>query len=377
MQKILFFIRSLNAGGAERQLVLTAKALSGLGHSVTVLTFYDGGVYANELSGTRVQLVSLQKNGRWDVIFFLLRLRRVLCDQSADAIYSFLVTANIFSVVMRPFIPATRLVWGVRASDMDLEQYDWLARLSYWTECRFARFANAIVANSNAGMKYAIVNGFPKEKMVVVPNGIDANKFRPDKAAGKQLREAWGVSENEKLIGVVGRIDPMKGIPTFLEAAKILKNQNSNIRFVWVGTGEENLEKSMCQLASKSGLDDVLIWAGRHSDMVAVYNAFDIASSSSSYGEGFPNVLGEAMACGVPCVVTNVGDSALVVGDIGAVVPVKDSQALVVAWNNLLMLNDEEIQEKKTAARSRVVNKFSVAKMISSTEAVLDGRMER
>ncbi len=188
--KILFFIRSLNAGGAEYQLVVTAKSLINQGHKVTVLTFYSGGFYADELTGTKIQLISLRKKGRWDLLAFFLRLFRVLRRQSPDVIYSFLGTANILSVLIRPFIPVTRIVWGVRASNMDLEKYDRLSRWSYWIECRLSRFADIIIANSQAGLAYAVANGFPEKNIMVIPNGIDTERFRPDKLAGESLRKA-------------------------------------------------------------------------------------------------------------------------------------------------------------------------------------------
>ena len=161
----------------------------------------------------------------------------------------------------------------------------------------------------------------------------------------------------------MGRIDPMKGIPTFLEAAARLKQQHDNVRFVWVGDGESRYKTAMHELAIKLGMDDI-VWAGRHEDMLAVYNAFDIASS---YGEGFSNVLGEAMACGVPCVVTDVGDSALVIGEMGKVVAAKDSEALSTAWHEVLSLYDE-LKRLSAKARERVVSEYSVKALLDKTE---------
>ncbi|MDC0115040.1 glycosyltransferase [Methylophilaceae bacterium] len=370
MKKIVFFIRSLNAGGAEHQLVITATGLAELGYDVTVLTFYSDGFYANELANTKVQLLSLDKKGRWDLLAFLFRLFKVLRRHSPDVIYSYMNTANILAVLLRPFIFPVRIVWSVRASNVDLDEYDWLSRWSYWLECRLSRFADVIISNSHAGLEYAVEHDFPRQKITVIPNGIDTERFYPDKSAGHSLRQCWGVAENERLIGVVGRIDPMKGIPIFLEAAAKIKLQYAHVRFVWVGVGESGFEKEMHELATQLNLDDVLIWAGRHTDMLAVYNAFDIASSSS-YGEGFPNVLGEAMACGVPCVVTDVGDSALVVGETGKVVPAKDSNALSSAWDEMLLLDDEEIKPLSVSARKRVVNEFSVKALLNDTEHVI------
>ena len=373
MKKILFFIRSLNAGGAERQLVITANGLAKRGYKVTVLTFYSGGFYAEGLHNSKVELLSLAKKGRWDLLAFLLRLFKVLRQQSPDIVYSWLGIANILSVLMRRYcIPNTRIVWGVRSSNMDLEQYDWLSRWSYWLECRLARFADTTISNSYAGLKYATAHGFPVKNSIVIHNGIDTQRFRPDEEAGRRMRKEWGMANDTVLIGAVGRIDPMKGIPAFLEAAAIVKQQNLNVcvRFIWVGVGEAKYTKSMYELATKLGIDDVLLWAGLHTDMLAVYNAFDIASSSS-YGEGFPNVIGEAMACGIPCVVTNVGDSALAVSDAGFVVPVRDAQALAIAWNKMLSLSNGEFDGLSKSARDRVANTFGIKVLIDKTEQAL------
>lgn len=367
--KILFFIRSLNAGGAERQLVVTAKGLAERGHQVTVLTFYAGGFYTDELNDTKVQLLSLHKKNRWDLRAFIFRLVKVLRKQSPDVIYSFLGTANILAVLIRPLIPAARIVWGVRASNMDLEKYDWLSRWSYSVECRLARFSDLIIANSHAGLQYAVAHGFPEKKLMVIPNGIDTDHFRPDRSAGVRLRKEWGVAESEFLIGLVGRIDPMKDLPTFFAAAVLIKQQYSQVRFVCVGTGAAMYEKTMHQLATKLGLDDVLIWAGRHTDMVAVYNAFDIASSSS-YGEGFPNVIGEAMACGVPCVVTDVGDSAMIVGDTARVVAVGDSKMLAQAISTTLQRKSEV--DWAEISRNRIEENFSLKQLVDHTGHCLD-----
>ena len=371
MKKIFFFIRSLNVGGAERQLVITAKGLAERGYDVTVLTFYSGGAYGEELRDTKVRLVSLDKKGRWDLLPFFCSLVSILRSEAPDAVYSFLGVANIFSVLARPFVPNTRVIWGVRASNMDLCRYDWATRWSYWVECRLARFADLIVTNSRAGLKYAMVQGFPKTKMVAIPNGIDTERFQPDKMAGKRLRKAWGIGEDERLIGLICRIDPMKDHSTFIQAAALIKRQVENVRFVCVGKGEDEYEKSMRSLATKMGLDDVLIWAGEHSNMMEVYNALDIASSSSSYGEGFPNVVGEAMSCGVPCVVTDVGDSALLVGRTGWVVPPNDSEALCSVWCEIFLLEEKEFRAKAVAARDRVISQFSINALLISTEQLL------
>jgi glycosyltransferase involved in cell wall biosynthesis len=370
MKKVLFFIRSLNAGGSERQLVITSKGLAERGYEVVVLTFYSGGKFFDELSNTKVRLLSLNKKGRWDLIFFFYRLISILKNEIPDVVYSYLGVANIFSVLMRPFVPHAQVFWGVRTSNMYLERYDWAARLTYWLECRLARFADCIVTNSFAGRKYAVAHGFPEQKIVVIANGIDTEYFCPDESARDRVRKIWGIGENEKLIGLIARIDPIKGHPTFLEAAKLIRLKSPNIRFVCVGRGEAEYENTMRRLATKMGLDDVLIWVGECSNMVEAYNALDIASCSS-YGEGFPNMVGEAMSCRVPCQVTDVGDSVLIVGQTGFVVPPNDSAALCSAWRKMLLLNGKDLQSKSISARERVISQFSITSLLGSTEREL------
>jgi len=137
-----------------------------------------------------------------------------------------------------------------------------------------------------------------------------------------------------------------------------------------VGKGEADYENSMRRLATEMGLNDVLIWVGECSNMVEVYNALDIASSSS-YGEGFPNMIGEAMSCGVPCQVTDVGDSSLILGQMEFVVPPNDSEALCSAWRNILMLDHKDLQSKVISSRERMISQFSILRLLRSTEMTL------
>jgi glycosyltransferase involved in cell wall biosynthesis len=204
--------------------------------------------------------------------------------------------------------------------------------------------------------------------MVVISNGIDTERFQPDSEAGAKVRAEWGVSENTILIGLVGRLDPMKDHPTFLKAAALLSEERQDVRFVCVGVGEETYAKELYQLTNKLGILEQVIWAGGRSDMPKVYNALNIASSSSSYGEGFANVIGEAMACGVPCVVTDVGDSAWIVGDTGIVVPPKNPEALAAGWNSLLNLAVTDQVALAEKARKTIVENFSLRNLVQKTE---------
>ncbi len=369
MTRICFLIRMLNEGGAQRQLLALIKGLDPKKYDLCLMTFYGGGLFGDEVKNMpHVKYVSLDKRGRWDVFRFLYRLVREMRLYKPNLIQGYLGTANCLTVLLKPFLPRTRMIWGLRASNMDLSFYDLVSRYHHKLECMLSRFADSIIVNSKAGYRHAASEGFPENKMIVIPNGIDLHKFKPDRAAGIPVRREWGVTDPETLIGLVGRLDPMKDHMTFLQAAALLIQNRPQVRFVCIGNGPETYKAKLVQAAHEMNLTGRIIWAGSRKDMPRVYNALNIVCSSSSFGEGFPNVIGEAMACGVPCVVTDVGDSSWLVGDSGVVVPPKDPQALANGWETCLNRSTEETTAQ---ARSRIENNFSVAQLVARTEAVL------
>jgi glycosyltransferase involved in cell wall biosynthesis len=360
---ILFLIRSLEPGGAERQLVVLARGLRQRGHDVAVAVFYPGGALESELQDAGVPVHSLEKRGRWDVLGFLTRLIQTVRSRRPDVLHSYI--SNLVTVMVRPFFPALRIVWGVRSSHMDFARYDWLFRVSHTLSCRLAGFADLIIANSHAGRRSHIADGYPARKTIVIPNGIDTARFRRNPEARERIRAEWAVAEDEELIGLVGRLDPMKDHETFLQAAWRLSQARPAARFVCVGDGPPAYRAALQERACALGLLDRILWVGMRSDMADVYSALDLLVNCS-YGEGFSNVIGEAMACGVPCVATRVGDSGLIVGSLGALVPPKDPVALMDGMQQVL---DRRLPP--AVIRRRIVEHFSLDTLVHATERQL------
>ncbi len=372
-RRLFFLTRSLHVGGAERQLVMLAKGLDKTLFHITVGLFYDEGALRHELANVQgVQLVAFRKGGRWDILPFGRRLVKFLKSYSPDIMYTFLPDANIVGLVCGKRAGVSEIVWGIRASNMDLSQYDWLPRISSWCQQRLSRFPDLVIANSQAGLNYAVGQGFPKGKMVVVRNGIDTDLFCPDRKAREYLRKVWGIPRDKKLIGLVARLDPKKGHLTFFKAAAMFLREERNVRFVCVGEGPKDYRDGLELLAENLGLGPYLTWAGECRNMPAVYNALDIACSSSSFGEGCPNVVAEAMACGVPCVVTDVGDSAQIVGQWGEVVPPGRPEAMTQALKRTFGRLDDE-PGMKEQVRARIVDNFNVGLLVKHTENALKG----
>jgi len=335
------------------------------------MVFYGGGAYEAELAGTQVRLIRLNKRGRWDILPFLCRLVAALRKERPRAVHSYLGVPNILTAVLKPFLPGTHVVWGVRASNVNLSRYDWLARLAYRLECRLSRFADLIIANSQAGRSYAITHGFPAQHTVVIWNGIDTERFRVDSHGRAHLRAEWGIHESELLVGLVARKDPMKDHVTFLQAMSLLAARYGRLRFVCVGDGTPTYSASLKQLAASLGLEDRLVWSEARDDMPAVYSALDVATSCSSFGEGFSNTIAEAMACGVPCVVTDVGDSLLIVGELSRGVAPGDKHALAAAISRLIDMPEDQRRKLGEACRARVISEFGIERMVRRTEKVL------
>lgn len=363
LMKILFLTRSLNCGGAERQLVILAKGLHQRGHDVAVAVFYSGGQLEADLREASVRIVSLEKQGRSDILRFLVRLIRTVLHERPDLLHSYV--SNLVTVFVQPFLPSMKIVWGVRSSYVDFSRYDWLFRASYALACRLSGSADLIIVNSHAGRQGHVADGYPAEKMVVIPNGIDTTRFFPNSDARGRIRAEWGVTNESELIGLVGRLDPMKDHETFLQAALLLLQVRKTARFVCVGDGPSEYRAALQDRARSLGLSEHILWVGMRLDVADVYNALDLLVNCS-YGEGFSNVIGEAMACGIPCVVTDVGDSSLVIGELGELVTTRDPVALNRGMQRIL-----DRKPGATEIRRLIVEHFSSENLILTTERAL------
>jgi glycosyltransferase involved in cell wall biosynthesis len=368
--RILFLARSLEVGGAERQLGALAAGLGRRGHEVAIAVFYAGGALEAGVRAAGVPVVTLDKRSRWDLARFTARALGEIRRFRPDVVHGYLVAPNLLAAAARPLMPRARIVWGLRASDMDWSRY------GAWHEASFAasriasRFADLLICNSEAGARYHARAGFPESALRVVHNGIDLDAWRPDPRRREETRARWGFGPADRVFGIAARLDPMKDHVTFLEAAVRVAAADDAARFVAIGGGVEPYVSEVTRHPAAARLAGRLVWAGETADMLAAYNALDALVLSSAFGEGFPNAVAEAMACGVPCAVTDVGDAALVVGDVGAVVPVKDHVALASAMMRVAGAASPRIPV--AAARDRIASRFSIDAMVDASEALLE-----
>jgi glycosyltransferase involved in cell wall biosynthesis len=371
--KILFLCRSLSFGGAERQLIALAKGLQKKGHKVAILTFYNPPLNES-FDADGVEVIGLNKRKRWDLYGFFKNLRKTVKDYEPDILNSYLTVPNVLACMLKGFIPNVKIVLGVRSSNMEWRRYDWLACVTSYLEKKLSRKSDLIITNSKAGYQHALLNGMKENLLRVIPNGIDTNKFQFDPIQRIFFREQLGVDDNTILIAQVARLDPMKDYPTFLKAAYLLLKNGYLVKFICIGNGPKDYKNSLKATAESLNISEHVYWLNARNPVP--YSAFDIVCLSSSFGEGFPNVLGEAMSSGVPCVATNVGDSAHVIGNTGLIVDPDNPDAFYRAEAELIKKVKVERTLISGECRSHIQKNFSLDQMIDKTEKEL-GFFER
>ncbi len=364
--KLLILVNSLNQGGAERQLITLLKNIDKLRFRSTVVTYYSGGMWEDELRRVEgITVSSLKLRGRFDFWGMIFRLGKIIAQLKPHIVYGLCGDACTLALLHGKLLGRYRVAWGIRASRMDFRKYSIFSAFTYRLNAILSRYADLIVANSWDGAEYHSHQGYSKKNLMVIPNGIDTRHFRSVPEERVAFRNQLGLAANVPLIGRVGRLDPMKDYETFLKAASILLRLHPEVKFAVAGTGP--LDGQLKDMANSLNLDEKIFWLGPINNLPAFYSACTF-TTSSSFGEGFPNVVAESLACETPCVATDVGDSAKVLGPGGIVVPPKDPKAMASAWEKLLGMHENERIAMGQNGREHIEKNFNIGKMVSSTE---------
>jgi glycosyltransferase involved in cell wall biosynthesis len=348
--KILYVTAGLRGGGAEAMLTRLATAKPGVADEITVVSLLPAEAHVERLRAAGVTVVELNFDRAAGVASGLLKLARLIAERRPDIVQGWMYhgdLAALVALVMSGRRKQTRLVWGIRCSALDLRHYGGFGLRLVVKACTLlSGWPDLVTANSAVGLKSHLAIGYRPRRAEVVANGIDVDAFRPDAAARRAVRLDLGISENTIVLAHVARVDAMKDHATFLAAMA----QLPDVSALLVGAGTENLP----------GAHNV-IRLGRRQDAARLFAAADFVVSSSRFGEGFSNVLGEGMACGLPAIATDVGDAKLIVSDTGVVVPPEDPVALAAGIRALAGESAAARAERGTRARARIVENFALA----------------
>lgn len=358
--RVLHIITGLRRAGAETMLVKLVGALARAGFENHVVCLIESGPLAADLESAGVPVVALGMRSKLDPRP-LARLVGMVRRLRPDIVQTWLYHADLAGLAAAALCGRRdRLIWNIRCSDMDFTEdaagssgklMHVLARLS-------AVPAGAIV-NSHAGRLYHERLGYHPRWWQEIPNGFDLAHWRPDEAAPGRLRAQLGLSRDALVVGLFARVAPMKDHGTFLTAFARLSALLPHAHAVLAGRGTEALARTVAEL----GLDGKVSLLGERSDVAALLPGLDAFCLSSAFGEGFANVLGEAMACGVPCIATDVGDAAAIIGDSGRIVPSRAPEALAQALADMLGAPAERRRALGARARMRVEERYGLARI--------------
>jgi len=298
----------------------------------------------------------------FELVFLLKRLQ-------PDIVHTWMYHADLIGGVAARLAGIKTLGWCIRNGNLDVAKTKFMTRvivkfcalISHW-------LPSSILSCSEEARLIHVANGYAANKIVVVPNGFDLTSFKPDEAARALVRNELGLNPDTPLVGLIGRYDPQKNHSGFLKAANKLLHQIPNAHFLLVGKGVDYLNSDLVQAAKLEGVFENSHFLGLRHDIPHLMASLDVFVSASSYGEAFPNVLGEAMSCGVPCAVTDTGDAAYIVADTGRVVAVGDMDGLANAIKQLLELSFKEKQILGERARSRVADHFEIGQIVRQYE---------
>jgi len=357
-RKICHLITTLGSGGAESMLVrlfLRSLHTSRFDHVVVSLT--DEGVFGKVLrdQGIVVRTLGMKPNRIGPGI--ILRLRSLLVQENPAVLMSWLYHADMIGLIVGRLAAVRRIVWNIRASRLDFHVYRGSIKYVFRVNRHLSRYPDFVIYNSMAGHRHHCAAGFNPKRWSYLPNGFDLDVFKPSSQARIKLRQSLQLDESALLVGMVARYDPMKDHTNFLTAAHQLSTRMGNVRFVLVGRDPNGgLQKAI----DESPIRHRVYFLGERKDLAEINAGFDVATLTSAFGEGFPNVLGEAMACGVPCVSTDVGDASIVIGEHGMIVPPMNATALGAAWERILRMNQNERTCMGTEARKHIERNFSL-----------------
>ena len=367
--KIVHIITGLNTGGAEvmlRELLRHSKSAS-FQHEVISLT--DIGPIGTTIQEMGFKVTCLRMRPQLPDAGALWRLSRRLKRARPDVVQTWLYHGDLIGGLAARLAGIRAVAWGIHISQLDAPRTKKSTLLTVQAGARLSRFVpSRIVCCAQSALELHEKIGYDARKMQVIPNGFDLDDFRPDPSARESVRRELGLETDTPLVGLIGRFHPQKDHENFVRAAQIMAQSDEQTHFVLVGASSEWSNELLARPIEQAGLKARFHLLGRRDDIARLSAAFDVLALSSAYGEAFPLVVGQAMACETVCAVTDVGDSADLVGDTGRIVAPRDSGALARAIGELLALAPDERAALGKRARRRIEERFSIQSVTARYE---------
>jgi len=358
--RVVHLITSLAADGAQ---VMLYKLLLGMDRATftpLVVSLTDAGVLGESIQKLGVPVRTLGLRAGLPTPLALWRLRREVRQFEPDLVQGWMYHGNVAALLARVFLTEkVPVLWNIRHSlhNITLEKRSTAALIRLGA--RLSQKPTHIIYNAHVSAIQHEQWGYRPEKRAVIPNGFDTQRFIPSSHARLQIRAELALPASTFLIGLIGRYHPLKDHANFLRAGASLRQVFPEVHLLCAGRNVDGENTALMGLVQRLGLCTHAHLLGERRDIPSLMAALDVLTVSSS-AEAFPNVIGEAMACGVPCVVTDVGDSASIVGETGRVVPPNNPKSIAEAWRELIEIGPDERQRLGAAARQRIQEQYSL-----------------
>ena len=370
--KIAHIITGLNAGGAERALLDLLQAGLAESHDNFVISLQTSGSIGPAIRDLGIPAVALNLHGPRNLVSAVAKFSRIIADISPDVVHGIMYHGAIFAVLAK-YVSGrdAALVWSIHHGLYDIASERPLTRGVIRLNRLVSSRPDAIVYCAQLAKAQHEGFGFESRRSTTIPNGIDLKRLAPDRALRNQVRQELGLANDTIVIGHVARLHPVKNHQGFLRCAVKLADKYPKVGFLLCGKGV-SFENEILRAIVPSRLDEKFRLLGERDDVHRLMCAMDGFCLSSRDGEASPVVLGEAMAHEVPCVTTDVGDSALIVGDSGFVVSPTDESALLSALESLVTMSDEQRHARGHAAREKIAAEYDIRRTVSAYSAVFE-----
>jgi len=355
---IIHVITGLKRSGAENVLLRLAKNLDSFTHIVVSLTAQTADDLTSEFRQAGIETFHLNMQPTRFITFLkCIRLLSIIKQHKPDIMQTWMYHADVIGGLIGRIARIKTIIWNIRNGSLPKEKHNpFIVRIASWLS---NLVPTAIISCSQDAIDFHSCLGYRCAKFAYIPNGIDCEMFHIDRDAGKRFKEFNCMPSTTRCVGLVARWHEQKDIPTFLKACSLVAHENNNVRFVMIGNNLDPQNQALAkEIQSFAGLSKKMLLLGGQRDIPALMNGLDVLCMTSSFGEGFPNVLGEAMACGINCVATDVGDAAEIVNNMGYVAPIGDAKEIAKGILELLKnpKNDDQL-------RQHILRNYSLQKM--------------
>jgi glycosyltransferase involved in cell wall biosynthesis len=370
--QVLHIITDFDDGGAQAVLYRFITADKQNNHHV--ISLMNVGWYGRRVLELDVPVHALEMPKSRVTAAGLSKLNKLIREINPDVIQTWMYHSDLIGSIMARLAGKKVVVWGIHNSNLDPAKTSAMTRaIARGCALLSSSIPKTIISCSEEGVRVHAALGYQQQKMVVVPNGYNVSEFSPQPDVRAELRRQWQIADDTTLFGMVARWDPQKDHANLIAALAQLKSQDlAPWHCALVGSNLSEDNQALVALLAEHGVRDRVSLLGIRTDIPAVMNALDLHVLSSAYGEAFPNVVAEAMSCGTPCVVTAVGDTALIVGDTGWVVPPKDPQQLATAMAQAVreMVYAAVWNDRQSLCRQRIKENFNLQIMVDKYDRV-------